>query len=208
MKRTFLLMVACLAMVEAYSQTTMRQLWIDMPDSLVEYLNTTKRTEMVDFYDMGVKAETANLLMGATVLDSITESYADISLNECARMQLALLKASNGDSILCMVRTFMGEAPESVVSFYDTKWGKRDEKEFLSIVEPSLLVNKPDTMDVERYEQLVKLVDPIMVQAVFLPEDQSLEFSLSTPLLTLKEKESLNAIFVQRKLKWNGRIFN
>ena len=102
----------------------------------------------------------------------------------------------------------MGEAPESVVSFYDTKWGKRDEKEFLSIVEPSLLVNKPDTMDVERYEQLVKLVDPIMVQAVFLPEDQSLEFSLSTPLLTLKEKESLNAILVQRKLKWNGRMFN
>jgi len=47
-----------------------------------------------------------------------------------------------------------------------------------------------------------------MVQAVFLPEDQSLEFSLSTPLLTLKEKESLNAILVQRKLKWNGRMFN
>ena len=44
------------------AQRQMKDLLITMPDSLVGYLNITKRTEMVDFYHMGVKAETYNLL--------------------------------------------------------------------------------------------------------------------------------------------------
>lgn len=208
MIRTVLALIACLSMTHVYAQRNMRQIWIDMPDSLVEYLNANKRTEMVDFYDMGVRAETTNLLTTKTVLDSIADDYAHVSLNECAKMQLALLKTSAGDSLICMVRTFMGEAAESVVSFYDAGWKPQDATKLMASVQPSQLMAKPDTMDVERYKQLVAFIDPVMMAADYDPENKELVLSLATPLLTNEEICQVKAILLQRKLKWNGKIFN
>lgn len=208
MTRTIFVLIASFFLTHAFAQRNMRQILIDMPDSLVEYLSATKRTEMVDFYDMGVKAETNNLLMSSTVLDSIADDYAHVSLNESAKMQLALLKMSTGDSIICMVRTFIGEAPESVVSFYDGRWRPRDAAKLMAKVEASQLMSRPDTMDLERYERLVSFIDPVMMVADYDPEQQALVFNLSTPLLNKEEMMQVKAILLQRKLKWNGKIFN
>lgn len=196
-----------MAMLGANAQKNMRQLWVDMPDSIVQYLNNTKRTEMVDFYDMGVKAETINRLASPTVLDTLTPNYAHILLNEAARMQLALLDTDNGDSIICMVRTFLGEAPESVVSFYNTKWQPLDANEYIESIDTLLLLQRPDTMDVETYDRLVALIDPIMVEACLIPDEKAIEFHLSTPFVTKEERRRLECIRMQRKVKWNGRKF-
>ena len=192
----------------ASAQRKMADFIIAMPDSVVPYLNKVKRTEMVDFYGMGVKAETFNLLSEGTVLDSLTTSYANITLSESSRMQLSLLTAEQGDTVLCMVRSLMGEAPESVVSFYDAGWRKLETNHYLDAVDPASLVSRPDTMDVERYDHLLRYIDPVMVLAEFSPEDNSLSFSLSTPMVTKQEREDLKAILLQRKVKWSGARFN
>ena len=70
-----------MAVLSATAQKDMRQLWVGMPDSIVQYLNNTKRTEMVDFYDMGVKAETTKRLASSTFLDTLTTNYALVLLN-------------------------------------------------------------------------------------------------------------------------------
>lgn len=208
MKR-FLAIVAFLGVILGVSaQRQMKDFILAMPDSLVKYLNTTKRTEMVDFYFMGVKAETFNLLSEGTVLDSLTANHADIRLNESARMQLHLLPRENGDTVVCMVRTYLGEAPESTFAFYDSEWKSLERKGFLPEVDPMSLIHRPDTMTVERYEELLRLVDPLMVAAEITPADGALTFSLSTPMTTKKEREALRDILVQRKLKWNGKSFN
>lgn len=208
MRRFFTVVLMMAVFTAASAQRKMADFIIAMPDSVVPYLNKVKRTEMVDFYGMGVKAETFNLLSEGTVLDSLTTSYAHITLNESSRMQLALLAAEQGDTLLCMVRTLLGEAPESVISFYAADWRKLDSSRYLDAIDPASLVGRPDTMDVERYEELLRWVDPMMVQAEFSPEDNSLSFSLSTPLVTRKELEQLKPILLQRKVKWNRQRFN
>ncbi len=208
MRRFFTVVLMMAVFTAASAQRKMADFIITMPDSVVPYLNKVKRTEMVDFYGMGVKAETFNLLSEGTVLDSLTASYAHITLNESSRMQLALLAAEQGDTLLCMVRTLLGEAPESVVSFYGSDWRKLDGNRYLDAVDPVSLLARPDTMDIERYEGLLRLIDPMMVQAVFSPDDCSLSFSLSTPLVTRKEREQLKSILLQRKVKWNHQRFN
>ena len=191
----------------AMAQRTMRDFIITMPDSLVEYLNKTKRTEMVDFYDMGVKAETFNLLQGSTVLDSLTSTFADISVNKSQRMQLALLPLHEADTLICMVNSFLGEAPESEVHFFNTQWMPMPSKDFLDEVTASQLMQRPDTMDVERYDELVRFFDPVMIAAVMTP-DSNLIFQLSTPMVTTEEKKQLDAIVLQKKFKWNRQRFN
>ncbi|MBR7055052.1 MAG: DUF3256 family protein [Prevotella sp.] len=199
--------IASMAVLSATAQKDMRQLWVDMPDSIVQYLNNTKRTEMVDFYDMGVKAETTNRLASPTVLDTLTTHYAHILLNEAARMQLALLDTDKGDSVICMVRTFLGEAPESVISFYNTNWQPLDANDYLESIDTLLLLQRPDTMDMDTYNKLVALIDPIMIEACYIPGEKAIEFQLSTPFVTKEERRRLECIRMQRKVKWNGKRF-
>ena len=71
MKQLFLIAAMLFSATMSFAQKQMKDYWVAMPDSVVPYLNKTKRTEMVDFYQMGVKAETFNLLQGATTLDSL-----------------------------------------------------------------------------------------------------------------------------------------
>ncbi len=207
MKRTAIAILVVVMAFPAMAQRTMRDFIITMPDSLVEYLNKTKRTEMVDFYDMGVKAETFNLLQGSTVLDSLTNTFADISVNKSQRMQLALLPLHEADTLICMVNSFLGEAPESEVHFFNTQWMPMPSKDFLDEVTASQLMQRPDTMDVERYDELVRFFDPVMIAAVMTP-DSNLIFQLSTPMVTTEEKKQLDAIMLQKKFKWNRQRFN
>ena len=207
MKRTAIAILVVVMAFPAMAQRTMRDFIITMPDSLVEYLNKTKRTEMVDFYDMGVKAETFNLLQGSTVLDSLTNTFADISVNKSQRMQLALLPLHEADTLICMVNSFLGEAPESEVHFFNTQWMPMPSKDFLDEVAASQLMQRPDTMDVERYDELVRFFDPVMIAAVMTP-DSNLIFQLSTPMVTMEEKKQLDAIMLQKKFKWNRQRFN
>ena len=207
MKRTAIAILVIVMAFPALAQRTMRDFVITMPDSLVEYLNKTKRTEMVDFYDMGVKAETFNLLQGSTVLDSLTSTFADISVNKSQRMQLALLPLHEADTLICMVNSFLGEAPESEVHFFNTQWMPMPSKDFLDEVTASQLMQRPDTMDVERYDELVRFFDPVMIAAVLTP-DSNLIFQLSTPMVTMEEKKQLDAIMLQKKFKWNRQRFN
>ena len=207
MKRTAIAILVVVMAFPAMAQRTMRDFIITMPDSLVEYLNKTKRTEMVDFYDMGVKAETFNLLQGSTVLDSLTSTFADISVNKSQRMQLALLPLHEADTLICMVNSFLGEAPESEVHFFNTQWMPMPSKDFLDEVTASQLMQRPDTMDVERYDELVRFFDPVMIAAVMTP-DSNLIFQLSTPMVTTEEKKQLDVIMLQKKFKWNHQRFN
>jgi len=201
-------MALCGAVLVGSAQRVMKDFIIHMPDSLVGYLNTTKRTEMVDFYFMGVKAETFNLLSESTVLDSLNAVYADIQLSERSKMQLALLPRLQGDTIVCMLRTYLGEAPETTFAFYDTNWRKTDAAGLLPVVDPMTLVQRPDTMTLEHYNELLRLIDPMMVAAELAPAGNELVFSLSTPMTSRKEREQLKAILLQRKLKWTGQTFN
>ncbi len=192
----------------SFAQKQMRDYLVSMPDTMALYLNKTKRTEMVDFYQMGVKAETFNLLEGTTTLDSLNATFADVRLSESSRMQLSLLPTIQGDTLICVSRTFYGEAPESSISFYDSQWRPVASAGKLPDISLAAMMQRPDTMSVERYDELQRLVDPMMLYAELSPEGDSLTFRLSAPMTTKKEKEALNAIFVQRKVKWDGEKFN
>jgi len=208
MRQLFVVLLLTTLSMTAFAQRKMADCILAMPDSVVPYLNATKRTEMVDFYGMGVKAETHNLLSESTVLDSLTASYAHIHLSESSSMQLALLPRTMGDTILCVIRTWLGEAPESVVDFYDSKWRKLQRQTFLDEISPEQLLSRPDTMEVEHYDRMVKMIDPLMIQADYSPSEQMIIFSLATPMITKGEKDTLKPIFLQRKVKWNGEKFN
>jgi hypothetical protein len=211
MKRILLLFgisVCCSLCAMAQS---MRMLWIEIPDSITPYLNRGLRTELADYVDMHVKSHTQNLLKGETILDSLTNEYLDVRLSPASRLQIRRLPYKgvadhNNDSILCAVTTLYGPEPESTVRFYNLEWKPVKTPVFNT---PSIdeLTLRPDSMTAERFAELRDMIDPMMVCAQLAPADNSLTVSLSMPLITNEDKQSLKAIILQRKYNWNGENF-
>jgi hypothetical protein len=183
-------------------------MWQNMPDSLAPaYLKADKRRAMVDYYNMGETAEVIHSLQGVSTLDMLSASYAEVTLSGALSMQLALLPTAQGDTILCRVVTVTAPAKESKVEFFDTKWNKLKTDEYLTNVTFEQLVQRPDTLNEDEFSYLCTFFEPRLIYSVFNPDDSSLAFALDTPLTSRFDKERLEAIMMQRKLKWDGKMY-
>lgn len=102
---------------------TMRDVFVQMPDSLIPLLSKDARLDCVDYIDSGMKAMVKNQFGENSSLQVLTEQYARISFSSVATWELKLL--TNGqDSMVCLVKTYGTPVPESTLSFYDLKWKK------------------------------------------------------------------------------------
>ena len=212
MKKIFIiatLLIATLLHVDA--QSPMRDLWIQMPDSVVAYLDVNCRTEMADFYDIKVKTGSKNLLEGKSAIDSLTSDYIHVTLNSSTTLQIKKLQTESS-FVICLIKTFTAPEPESEVSFFSSSWKPLKDTFGLPVTnDASSLIEqfttRPDTISQERYEELASMLDPVMISAEMSVNEQVVTFSLSHPLIEKSEILNINAIFKQRKFKWNGQTF-
>ena len=212
MKKIFIiatLLIATLLNVDA--QSPMRDLWIQMPDSVVAYLDVNSRTEMADFYEMKVKTGSKNLLEGKSAIDSLTSDYIHVTLNSSTTLQIKKLQTESS-FVICLIKTFTAPEPESEVSFFSSSWKPLKDTFGLPVTNDanSLIkqfTTRPDTISQERYEELASMLDPVMISAEMSVNEQVVTFSLSRPLIEKSEILNINAIFKQRKFKWNGQTF-
>lgn len=201
-RRCLLLLATCLAM--ASPAQTLQRMWQQMPDSLCPLLTATMRTELADYYQMGAKAQVKNLMGGFTTLEKMSERELRVQTSESALIHLRLLPTANGDTVACVVRTLQGPAPESDICLYTTEW---QQKERLTFPADELLC-RPDTMTAMRFAELKAQAAPLLVSATWGDEPDELLLNVSWPFTYSAEKETLEAIRMQRKVKWNGKIFN
>lgn len=211
MKKLFAVLFLALLVVPL-SAKSVREMWVSMPDSLVGYLNKSLRLELMDFHDMGVKAEVSNLFNDTTSVDTITSDFIHVVLTKSSEMELKMLPYTGGDSILCVVRTYYGDAPESTVDFFDQNWKHLDmglvfDGQNLTEIK-SELVHKPDSISVDKYQMMLQTLDPMIAKASLSPKTNEITFMLSTPLMTKEEKQQIQSILLQKRLRWNGRLFN
>lgn len=203
-----LLMASALAI--SVNAKSLRELWTSMPDSILPVLDKNMCLEMVELMDMGVKPEVKNLLGENCVMDTLTSDFLQVATSEASSLQLKLLPQDSGDSILCVVKTFLAPEKESEVAFYNQAWQVIDATRCLdeSIASvDSYFQSKPDTMRDERYQELMASLEPKMFYAELSPKENSIIYHVSTPLVTKEEKTQLQALILQRKFNWDGERF-
>ena len=75
----------------AVNAQEMRQLWIEMPDSIVPYLNKSLRTELADYVTMKMKPEVVNSLQDTTRIEKFTNNYIRVQLNNASKLEIKSL---------------------------------------------------------------------------------------------------------------------
>jgi Protein of unknown function (DUF3256). len=183
---------------------TVREWWLSMPDTLISYMNKSKRVETLDYVDMGIKNSVTNLLNGDTRIDTLTNDYMKVSLSEVCCLEMKILP-SDTDSVVCVVKTFKGEEPESVATIFDRNWNKL--RDVLWDINAESYIQRPDTMSEMQYNELKTQFEPVMISASLSMNGNFLLLKLSTPLLLSTDSYSIKALLKQRKLKWDGEIF-
>ena len=206
MKRTIIVCL-CLSALFTASAKDMRELWLSMPDSLIGYMDKSKRLALLDHVDMNTTAELTNKLEGKTNLDTLTSNFMQVTLNKVVDLRMTLLPSTGEgatDSILCVVRTYRNAEPESIVELYDQSWKRLRKIDF----DAEMFFNRPDTMSQERYEQIRSLVSVLFVKAELREGSDVLVLTPSLPFNTREEKEKIKSIILQTNVKWSGKTFN
>lgn len=176
----------------------MRQIWLEMPDSIVPYLNRSLRTELADYVTMGMKSEVRNALRDTTRIEKLTDDYILVQLSNATKLEIKSLDAST----IVMVQTWCGPLAESKLLLFSNNW----EVKPLNIDVSPMFV-KPDTMSQQRYSELLDMANVTMNEMQLSVKDNSLIIKYSVPLLSSTDKKEMQAILRQRKLNWNGTTF-
>lgn len=207
-KNRLLLLLAAASVALSSGAKPLKDLWVDMPDSLLPYLNKSMRTELVDLFAMQVKANVTNQLGGECVMDTLTHDFVQVSLSEASVLQMKMVPQMSGDSILCVVKTLRAPEPESEVMLYNQHWQPLDMSHAFdgcSLQElQQQLMAKPDTMTESHYQELKAYVEPKMLHAQLSPNDNTLTLGLSLPLVANEDKKRISSILLQMKVKRIG----
>ncbi|PJI26938.1 DUF3256 family protein [Prevotella intermedia] len=197
MKKIFLILLVTFSLLPLNAQN-MRQIWLEMPDSIVPYLNRSLRTELADYVTMGMKLEVMNALRDTTRIEKLTDDYILVQLSNATKLEIKSLDAST----IAMVQTWCGPLAESKLSLFSNNW----EVKPLNIDVSPMFV-KPDTMSQQRYSELLDMANVTMNEMQLSVKDNSLTIKYSVPLLSSTDKKEMQVILRQRKLNWNGTTF-
>ena len=197
MKKIFLILLVTFSLLPLNAQN-MRQIWLEMPDSIVPYLNRSLRTELADYVTMGMKSEVMNALRDTTRIEKLTDDYILVQLSNATKLEIKGLDAPT----IAMVQTWCGPLAESKLSLFSNNW----EVKPLNIDVSPMFV-KPDTMSQQRYSELLDMANVTMNEMQLSVKDNSLTIKYSVPLLSSTDKKEMQAILRQRKLNWNGTTF-
>lgn len=112
------------------AQTTMKEVFLAMPDSILPTLTQNNRLDMVDFLDARMKAQVTNALDGTSELESLDAVSLQLKMSDALTIRMLLLDVEDPvDSALQVVGVIRSyrllsdsAATESLCDYYSVKW--------------------------------------------------------------------------------------
>jgi hypothetical protein len=189
----------------------MAELFKQMPDSLMPYLTTNNKLDMLDFIDAGMEAKVTNKFDGESILCELDSTYLRLKLNTSVEVEMKLLSSSNilNDStkhIICLVTTYGDLIKESVLNLFTSKWNPI-EHDITKSKLISYVIHKPDTMSELTYNNVKNIPDDYLITLSLDKNENSMSVSASTTLLSTDDSTKVIPIISTKRLLWNGKTF-
>ena len=197
MKKTLIIIcfLTCWLCVSAQS---LREVWVEMPDSILPYLSKSQRTELADYVEMKAEPVVLNVFGDSVRIERMTNNYLLVKASEVTLLEIKLLD----NNTLALVQTWKAPAAESKLSLFDLQWQPKE-----AVVEYNENIVKPDTMTDEEFNDLKSLMYPRLKEYRLSPENNSLSVSWNYPLLSKKELKRMADLLKPQVLNWTGRDF-
>ena len=112
----------CVVLTMSGQQQKMSHFFKQMPDSLMPYLTTNNRLDMIGFREAGMKAEVTNLLEGQSEMTYLNEDSLCIRMSDALQVEMKLMSCDS--LVVCVRKTYIHEKSqaEKIVSYYSLDW--------------------------------------------------------------------------------------
>ena len=197
MKKT-LIIICFLACWLSVSAQSLREVWVEMPDSILPYLSKSQRTELADYVDMKADPAVLNSFGDSVRIERMTNNYLLVKANEVTRLEIKLLD----NNTLALVQTWMAPAAESKLSLFNLQWQPKE-----VVVDYKANIVKPESMSDEDFAELKTLMYPRLKEFRLSADNNSLSVSWNYPLLSKKDAKRVADLLKTQVLNWTGKDF-
>ena len=180
------------------SAQSLREVWIEMPDSILPYLSKSQRTELADYVEMKAEPAVLSTFGDSVRIERMTNNYLLLKANEATRLEIKLLD----NNTLALVQTWMAPAAESKLSLFNLQWQPKE-----AVVDYKVNIVKPDSMSDEDFSDLKTLMFPRLKEYRLSADNNSLSVSWNYPLLSKKDVKRVTEILKSQVLNWTGKDF-
>ena len=110
------------------SAQTLKDVFKQMPDSLMPYLSANNRLDFIDFMDSNMKAEVTNQTGGTSEMTALTDDSLSIRMSDALRVDMLLLNLDEPvdtiRQVIVFVETFLSDSiyGESVCKTFSIDW--------------------------------------------------------------------------------------
>ena len=128
MRKWLLSLLVCIASVSFAQEPTLRDVFRQMPDSLMPTLSGNNRLDFIDFLDSNMKAAVRNQLGGMSEMTILTDDSLSIRVSEALRVDMLLLKLDEPmdtiQQVVVFAESFLTDSVygETTVKFYTPDW--------------------------------------------------------------------------------------
>lgn len=180
------------------SAQSLREIWIEMPDSILPYLSKSQRTELADYVEMKAEPAVLSTFGDSVRIERMTNNYLLLKANEATRLEIKLLD----NNTLALVQTWMAPAAESKLSLFNLQWQPKE-----AVVDYKVNIVKPDSMSDEDFSDLKTLMSPRLKEYRLSADNNSLSVSWNYPLLSKKDVKRVTELLKTQVLNWTGKDF-
>ena len=180
------------------SAQSLREVWIEMPDSILPYLSKSQRTELADYVEMKAEPAVLSTFGDSVRIERMTNNYLLLKANEATRLEIKLLD----NNTLALVQTWMAPAAESKLSLFNLQWQPKE-----VVVDYKANIVKPESMSDEDFSDLKTLMFPRLKEYRLSADNNSLSVSWNYPLLSKKDVKRVTEILKSQVLNWTGKDF-
>ena len=180
------------------SAQSLREVWIEMPDSILPYLSKSQRTELADYVEMKAEPAVLSAFGDSVRIERMTNNYLLLKANEATRLEIKLLD----NNTLALVQTWMAPAAESKLSLFNLQWQPKE-----AVVAYKANIVKPDSMSDEDFSDLKTLMSPRLKEYRLSADNNSLSVSWNYPLLSKKDVKRVTELLKSQVLNWTGKDF-
>ncbi|MBF1580003.1 DUF3256 family protein [Prevotella sp.] len=180
------------------SAQNLREVWIEMPDSILPYLSKSQRTELADYVEMKAEPAVLSTFGDSVRIERMTNNYLLLKANEATRLEIKLLD----NNTLALVQTWMAPAAESKLSLFNLQWQPKE-----AVVAYKANIVKPDSMSDEDFSDLKTLMSPRLKEYRLSADNNSLSVSWNYPLLSKKDVKRVTELLKTQVLNWTGKDF-
>lgn len=125
-KRLMIYALLSLLLSPCEAQQRIRDVFLQMPDSLLPYLTENNRLDFLDFMDSNMKAEVTNELGGKSEMLSLSDSALTLRVSPAMTVAMRLMPVTevvdSCQQVVCVITTYGKSAPESHLAVYSVRW--------------------------------------------------------------------------------------